>query len=151
MKVVTIRTRQPNGQVVKKTTTPSKLPKKMTTFHYEGNKSGSWVIHFYMRTSWHCYNVVRYPLYPHQERWRVKQYRYTLSYTLDGTIKTEIHSTFPEDKLDELDAMEIFWTLEVTTEAAAKSRVWKGLYYWRLNWVIELKNEKMFDNFSPAR
>ncbi len=59
----------------------------------------------------------------------MKQYRYTLSYTLDGTVKTEIHSTFPEDKLDELDALDIFWTLEVTTEAAEKSRVWKGLYY----------------------
>ena len=39
MKTVTIRTRKPNGQVVKKTTTPAKLPKSMTTFHYEGNPS----------------------------------------------------------------------------------------------------------------
>jgi len=38
MKTVTIRTRQPNGIVVKKTTTPQRLPKKMTTFHYEGAK-----------------------------------------------------------------------------------------------------------------
>jgi len=36
---VTIRTRQPNGVVIKKTTTPQRLPKKMTTFHYEGTKA----------------------------------------------------------------------------------------------------------------
>ena len=59
----------------------------------------------------------------------MKQYRYTLSYTLDTAIKTEIYSAFPKEKLDELDALGIYWTIEVTTEEAAKSRLWKGLYY----------------------
>ena len=40
MKTVTIRTRQNDGKVLKKTTVPQKIPKKMTTFHYEGDKGG---------------------------------------------------------------------------------------------------------------
>ncbi len=61
----------------------------------------------------------------------MKQYRYTLTYDdkESQTAKQEIYSEFPEDRLDELDALGIFWTIEVTTEEAAKSRVWKGLYY----------------------
>ena len=65
----------------------------------------------------------------------MKQYRYTLSYfdIKDNDRKVEIYSALPEDRLDELDAEGVFWTIEVTTEEAAKIReeqgVWKGLYY----------------------
>jgi len=63
----------------------------------------------------------------------MKQYRYTLSYisSANATI-TKVYSELPEDRLDELDALGIFWTIEVTTEEAAKERDkngWKGLYY----------------------
>ena len=86
MKVVTIRTRQPNGQVVKKTTTPANLPKKMTTFHYEGKKNGSWSAHVYMRTLRYSPCVVRYPLHPQQERQRMKQMPLFIGLTEDDML-----------------------------------------------------------------
>jgi hypothetical protein len=61
----------------------------------------------------------------------MKQYRYVLTYddAKSTKRKEEIYTEFPDERLDELDALGIFWTLEVTTEEAAKSGVWKGLYY----------------------
>ena len=62
-----------------------------------------------------------------------RKYRYTLTYLSNkNTEITNAYSELPEDKLDELDALGIFWTIEVTTEEAAKERDkkgWKGLYY----------------------